>query len=50
MIIRFEMFQYLTFVISTSLFLYMTIAFIKWFINECKPKKPGPLARFGRKE
>jgi hypothetical protein len=48
--IRFETFQYISFVLACSLFIYMSISIVTWWIKEVKPKKPGPLARFGKKE
>ncbi len=38
--IRFEVIQYISFVLATSLFFYMFTAFLNWFILKCKPKKP----------
>lgn len=40
-IIRFEIFQYISFVLTASLFLYMTVAFLRWFINGLKVKRPS---------
>lgn len=43
--IRFETFQLISFVLACSLFFYMLTAFLTWFIDQCKPKRPGPLSR-----
>ncbi len=46
--IRFEEVQALTYIIVASLFIYMLIAFITWFVKESKPKRPGFYSHMGR--
>lgn len=43
--IRFETFQYITFILSSSLFLYFTVGFLNWFIDTLKVKKVSALSR-----
>ena len=36
--IRFEIFQYISFVLACSLFLYMVVQYVRWFITGLVPK------------
>lgn len=38
-LIRFEVYQYISFILSCSLFFYMAANFVRWFITESIPKK-----------
>lgn len=37
--IRFETFQYISFVLACSLFFYFVTQFIRWFVGRIIPKK-----------
>jgi hypothetical protein len=43
--IRFETWQYISFVLAFSLFMYMGVQLIRWFVRELKPKKPSVAIR-----
>lgn len=37
--IRFEVFQYISFILSCSLFFYMVTHFVRWMIRETLPRE-----------
>lgn len=45
--IRFETFQFVSFVLASSMVLYLTIAYMRWFVDNLKVKRPSMFARYG---
>lgn len=46
-IIRFETFQSVSFAIASSLFLYLTLAFISWFVRAVVPRRKRVVMKGG---